>query len=238
MSHTNTTANYNLPQFIGTDKPSWLTDVNGAMTSIDTQMKANADASTTADGKATTANTSIGTLSSLTTSVKNDLVSAINEVDANADTAQTSANNAGTIALNAKNKADGIESFLDINTFKNLTVSVNRGTVSENTFKSAHNSDGSLGKVYGYVTIQNTAGTTPVVVTLSDTGLRPSEAITINSSVLRSVYVEAGFNDFNLVDMTINPNGTVVITSGSSNVVTWMRLSIVPFLIFAKNFGD
>lgn len=35
MSATNATANYNLPLFIGTDKPAWLTDWNGAMNSID-----------------------------------------------------------------------------------------------------------------------------------------------------------------------------------------------------------
>lgn len=35
MSATNATANYNLPLFIGTDKPAWLTDWNGAMNAID-----------------------------------------------------------------------------------------------------------------------------------------------------------------------------------------------------------
>lgn len=35
MSATNSTANINLPLFIGTDKPAWLTDWNGAMNAID-----------------------------------------------------------------------------------------------------------------------------------------------------------------------------------------------------------
>lgn len=43
MSSTNHTANYNLPQFVGTDKPAWLGDINPAMTAIDGQMKTNAD---------------------------------------------------------------------------------------------------------------------------------------------------------------------------------------------------
>lgn len=38
MSATNKTANYELPNFVGTDKPSWLTDFNGAMTKIDTTL--------------------------------------------------------------------------------------------------------------------------------------------------------------------------------------------------------
>lgn len=54
MSSTNKTTNYNLSQFIGSDKPAWLVDYNGDMSAIDTQMKANADA---ADAAQTTANT-------------------------------------------------------------------------------------------------------------------------------------------------------------------------------------
>lgn len=44
MVATNHTENYNLPQFVGTDRPTWLGDYNGAMAKIDAQMKANADA--------------------------------------------------------------------------------------------------------------------------------------------------------------------------------------------------
>lgn len=39
MSATNHTTNYNLPQFIGTDVPTWLSDVNGAMSAIDSAIK-------------------------------------------------------------------------------------------------------------------------------------------------------------------------------------------------------
>lgn len=41
MSHTNKTPNYELPQFIGTDKASWLGDLNPAFLAIDTGMQAN-----------------------------------------------------------------------------------------------------------------------------------------------------------------------------------------------------
>lgn len=46
MSHTNSTTNYNLPQFTPTDKPAWLVDINDAFRSIDTGMHT---AKTTAD---------------------------------------------------------------------------------------------------------------------------------------------------------------------------------------------
>lgn len=44
MAHTNVTVNYELSQFLGTDKPAWLVDYNGDMLKIDTALKANADA--------------------------------------------------------------------------------------------------------------------------------------------------------------------------------------------------
>lgn len=40
MSATNSTPIINLPLFIGTDKPAWLTDWNGAMNTIDTAIAA------------------------------------------------------------------------------------------------------------------------------------------------------------------------------------------------------
>lgn len=43
MASTNKTPNYQLSQFIATDKPAWLTDVNGDMSKIDTAIKGVAD---------------------------------------------------------------------------------------------------------------------------------------------------------------------------------------------------
>lgn len=52
MAATNHTENYNLSQFVGTDRPTWLGDYNGDMAKIDAQLKQNADdiASTAAEG--------------------------------------------------------------------------------------------------------------------------------------------------------------------------------------------
>ena len=55
MSHTNSTPNYGLPEFLSSDKPAWMADINVAFSDIDTAMKNNADS-------ASAANTDIGTL--------------------------------------------------------------------------------------------------------------------------------------------------------------------------------
>lgn len=55
MSATNHTTNYSLPQFIATDVPTWLVDVNGAFSDIDTAIHNAADAAGAAATLATTA---------------------------------------------------------------------------------------------------------------------------------------------------------------------------------------
>lgn len=59
MTATNQTKNYNLSQFVGTDRPSWLGDYNGDMTKIDAQLKQNADdiAASAASGLTTVTHT-------------------------------------------------------------------------------------------------------------------------------------------------------------------------------------
>lgn len=52
MTATNKTENYELSQFVGSDRPTWLGDYNSDMSKIDAQLKQNADdiASATAGG--------------------------------------------------------------------------------------------------------------------------------------------------------------------------------------------
>ena len=59
MTATNHTENYNLSQFAGSDRPTWLGDYNGDMAKIDAQLKRNADdiASATEGGLTTVAHT-------------------------------------------------------------------------------------------------------------------------------------------------------------------------------------
>lgn len=55
MGHTNSTTNYGLPQFVTTDKPAWLTDINGAFSAIDTGIDNAQDAADAAQNDATQA---------------------------------------------------------------------------------------------------------------------------------------------------------------------------------------
>ncbi len=57
MAHTNQTEHYNLPQFVGSDIPSWLVDVNQAYAAIDSAIYAAKNAADVASNTAGSANT-------------------------------------------------------------------------------------------------------------------------------------------------------------------------------------
>ena len=71
MASTNTTVNYALGQFVGTDKPSWLTDYNGDMIKIDLAIKVIEDQSSMALA-------GVGALETRTTEIENELTSKAN----------------------------------------------------------------------------------------------------------------------------------------------------------------
>lgn len=102
MSYTNSTPNYNLPQWIGTDKPTFLGDFNGAFSAIDTAMKDNADTSSAATSTANAAN---ATAVSANTNANTALNTANNAKDT-ADAATAAAAGATSTANTAKTTAD------------------------------------------------------------------------------------------------------------------------------------
>lgn len=73
MSATNATTYYELPVFIATDKPAWLTDWNGAMSAIDTAIKEALTAGENAQTTANTATTSIATINDSLTTINTSL---------------------------------------------------------------------------------------------------------------------------------------------------------------------
>ena len=97
--HTNTTTNYGLPQFVGTDKPSWLGDVNGAMADIDTAIKAREVEAGTAQASADTANGKADALATRMTTAESNITALQN---AETGTATQVATNTANIAQNAQ----------------------------------------------------------------------------------------------------------------------------------------
>ena len=80
MSATNSTTYYELPVFIATDKPAWLTDWNGAMNAIDTAIKEALTAGENAQTTANTATTSIATINDSLSTINTSLSTLTNTV--------------------------------------------------------------------------------------------------------------------------------------------------------------
>lgn len=120
MSSTNKTPNYNLSQYIGTDKPTYLGDYNGDMLKIDNQLKANADSASNAKAAAGTAQ-AVAEQASKTAQSLNDSVTANSEDIASLKTKNaqqdSSIQNASNTASSALNKANqNAHNIADINT--------------------------------------------------------------------------------------------------------------------------
>ena len=101
MGHTNSTPNLHLPQFIGSDKPTWLSDVNGAMLAIDTAygtIEANASSAATAAAGAVT-------VAGAAQTAADSAATAAATAGTNASQALSTANNAASTANNAYNEA-------------------------------------------------------------------------------------------------------------------------------------
>lgn len=81
MSHTNKTPNYDLPQFIGTDKASWLGDLNPAFLAIDAGMQANKVAAQTAEVSAGEASALAQSANSVANSANSSATNALSKID-------------------------------------------------------------------------------------------------------------------------------------------------------------
>lgn len=237
MASTNKTTHYELSQYVGNDKPTYLTDYNNDMSNIDTgiynaQTKADTafanagSADTKADNaqltanqalnSAGSANTNIGTMANLNTTDKTSVVGAINEVNTNLKDFNL------TI----------YESFSD-NAF---TIS-NNATLSWADIKMARNNSNSLFKLYG--SIQIVVGTAGGVTLTFNSNLRPTEQYQIQNIGLWawSAANNPSYTILDSVSATVKTNGDIEIGIYAP-VIGDARLQFIPCLYFNKSFGD
>ena len=97
MSSTNKTTNYNLPQWVGTDHPTFLGDFNDAFETIDTTMHSNATTASSAQSTATSAQSTAESAQSTAESAKSTAESA----KSTAESAQSAAQAATAASANA-----------------------------------------------------------------------------------------------------------------------------------------
>lgn len=246
MASTNKTTNYNLSQFIGSDKPAWLTDYNQDMSKIDTGIKNAADGASVADGKADTNAANIGNLANLNTQAKTNIVAAVNEVY---NTAGTAAGTAETAATTAQSASEGVAA---VNDYLNLTVFTDYNyndaalqktgvTTTNGKISIARNRLGTLGKIYGRVGGTQTIGWSGGKITINlDTGLKPEQELTIAAAGMVTSGDQYDVHYTAPVSVKIKTDGKVDIEFSTTDTGTNgnYQLFLFPCLYFIKNFGD
>lgn len=233
MASTNKTANFELSQYIGTDKPTYLGDYNSDMLKIDTAMATNKTNADNAVAVATASNQTAGNAQSTATQAQQTA----NEANSLAQTAKTSADNAQSSADEANEKIDNFN-LTQFSTIASNQMSTDHGTVnSASKISIATNGDGTLCKIYGYVSVTNPNFNGSVNVTFN-TSLRPNKNMTINPAGIRVQYDSTGINSVSVSYITIETTGKVTVTLYSSTTLTNVDVILMPCLYWLKSFGD
>ena len=241
MASTNKTTYYELSQYIGTDKPTYLVDYNGDMAKIDAGIRAaktTADSAASSASDAATAAASANTAAGNASSAASAAQSSANSASSAASAAQSSADSAAAAAAANALAIQAVKDYLNIKNYITPTASVDGGITGSLDMRVtvARNDEGSLAKIYGYLgfTKNGTAGN--VTVTLTNTGLTPDEAFVISPIGILRDTANANYNP-GYVSCTIKANGDIEFLF--SNVgANQNRFSILPACIYLiKNFG-
>ena len=212
MGSSQKTPNYDFPQFIDTDKPSWRGDINdfaitadSALAAIDVKVT---NAVSTANGANTTASNALTLVQSLESSVSSDLAAAVTQ----ATNANNAANNALSAAQTANQNASSAQSSVS-SVGTSVTNLASRVTTVENGQSSLANSVTTVGTaVYGVARhsggFQYT-GATGVAVNLvhaTGNGLTfnaTRKGYTINTAGVYHIHFEANVTSYDTADSTI-----------------------------------
>lgn len=261
MAYTNSTTNYNLPQYIGTDKPTYLSDFNGAMSAIDAQMKINADNASSASSSASSAS-----------SVANNALSVANGADTKADTAitnagtaQTTADTAQSVATSALSTANTANGKADTNA-SNITSLDGRMTSAESDINSLENDinkfnltnfteitssnisinggNASIGSTSKFYVATNTDGSIAKIYGRATVNVSSGTVNYIyfqtslrpeSDIVVNTGALQTGNSGTYGTDFTITTTGEFRITMNSTET---RRVMSFPCLYFIKSFGD
>lgn len=248
MSSTNHTTNYNLPQFVGSDKPAWLGDINPAMSAIDTALHANATTATQGVSDAATAQTAANTADTKATAAQTA-----------AETAQTTANQAVSGVNTNAIAISGLQNKFILDNITSANISGSGSWGNNYTFTLAQNDDGSVFKFYGRWWIPNATSSTWSVTKVPVPGLTNSygfaTGLYLNTAPTQAYNVKPagicflGYGDKVAVNnmwddsFAVGTDGQIYVftsdvqTENLNSGWEW-RMYYYPCLYFNSNFGD
>lgn len=229
MSSTNKTPNYNLSQYIGTDKPTYLGDYNSDMLKIDRQLKENADSASNATSAAGAAQ-AVADKASKDVQILNNSVTANSEdiasLKAKNSQQDVSIQNAGNIASSANNKSNQNEqNITDINTRNQWIQGVNIHNTglpnySKGSWTCSYNSFSGLLNISGQIELSQgstIAGATRIG-TIPD-NIMKKIAPTGDRKIWSSLYVTRSDQTLEIQNLTIEQDGKISLPYTLNNVM-------------------
>ena len=215
FASTNKTANYELPQFVGTDKPTWLGDFNSAMSAIDAGMATNASDIEDLDTRVTSAE---ATASQASQNVAT-LTGRVSTVESSASTATTTANNAQQTATSALNTANTANGKADTNA---TNIATNTSDISDLQTAIAN-----LAPVVLYSDSTGTSGNVALSDSVSNYSYLEIFAYeSQNSSEIYNKYDVNEGRDLNLSAVTILQNGNLARLESQTYIVSGNTLTV------------
>lgn len=227
MASTNSTTHYELSQYIGTDKPTYLVDYNQDMSKIDAGIYE-------AKSEADTNSTSIGTLSNLNTTAKTNLVSAINEVEGETAGIGTLSNLTTTVKTDLVSAINEVDSeTAGIGTLANLTT-----TDKTNLVSAINEVDGDVGTLSSLTTTSKTSLVSAINEVDGDVGDLSSLTTTAKSNLVSALNEVDGFVDYmTLTDIRQLSNPTI--TQGGGSISNHnVNVALNADGTFGKIYGD
>lgn len=229
MSSTNKTPNYNLSQYVGTDKPTYLGDYNGDMLKIDTQLKANADSASNATSAAGSAQ-AVAEQASQSVKSLNDSVTANSEdiaglktKNAQQDVSIQNATNSASSALSKANQNG--HNITDINTRNQWMQGTNIQNTglpnySKGSWNCSYNRFSGLLNISGQIELSQ--GST--IAGGSRVATIPSDIMKlINSTgerkIWSSLFVTRADNSLEVQNLTIDQTGKISLPYTLNNVM-------------------
>lgn len=225
MSSTNKTTYYDLSQYIGTDKPTYLQDYNGDMSKIDTAIHDVNGVATTAnqnagsaEAKAEQANTNVTALQGKVGAVEGAVSnlqdkdttqdSEINNAKKLANDANTTANNAIQNANNANVKIDSAK-FSGWNTFTNIN-----SNITANSAKIMFNRQLNTIALNINISTQVSITNHDILMKLPSNIPTPTKTVMLNRILINCIgyHADGYFEYVSMNTITIDTNGYVHVT--------------------------
>lgn len=220
MSSTNKTTYYNLSQYIGTDKPTYLQDYNNDMSKIDKAIhNVNGTATTanqtagSAEAKAEQANTNVVALQARVGAVEGSVLNLQEKTETMQNeitSAKQSATNANNTANTAQQSANSANLKIDSAKFNgwNSLVNIN-SNVTGNSVKVMYNKELNLIAFNINISTQVAITKNDILCKLPSNIPTPSKTISLGRCVTNCIgyHAEGYFENIAMNELTIDTNG-------------------------------